>query len=720
MKGHFRQTKSSGATVLQADDQKDNNRQAPRLQQDIQIESECSLIGSDNVQSVHDNDENREENENSNLVDTASAASTNKYEFMSEKHINGYMEEPKAVNFTIQELFLGSTISDTGVSTDDDFPGNDLEAEAVHIEETEEAVDNFDTEEEVSLEKRGQLTFTVHDLQEFAEDDDDPVENFSIGNVTEKPKLGKLLAESELSEMDTLHPEIRFLGKHESLDELDSFSESYSSPSDAKPESIGSIDSSPARDDDVDSITYELSEGTEDKEENNTIPNGESVAFSDDEFIELEPHTQNSIHSDPNALSGEDSDHKQVKEDLKETNSVSDQDDDQNDFGFQWDHDDLIEQLKLELRNVRTGGLPTILEEGEEGQEVEESESPMVTQDLKLKPLKIDVKVDYKDRIEEIQKVHRSYAEKMRKLDILNNQTMHAIGFLQLKDHQVKSIIVQKPLIPIIVKNLWPRKAQGAVAMDDPMLEFCSKLNKELELVYVGQACLSWEILHWQKRKLQELQQCDAQGFHRYNLVASEFQLFQVLMHRFIENESFQGPRVQNYVRNRCVLRSLLHVPAIRDDSRRDKRYGMEEEKDAISMEKLAKILAEAMHTFWEFLRKDETNTNPKAAQQTLVEPADSRLLIDVKKDFQKKEKKLKDVQRSGNCVVRKFQKQQDQDRLEHEMLVAQVEIRLISRVLNMSKLTSDQLMWCHQKLNHLNFDNRKLHLEPSFLLFPC
>lgn len=137
-------------------------------------------------------------------------------------------------------------------------------------------------------------------------------------------------------------------------------------------------------------------------------------------------------------------------------------------------------------------------------------------------------------------------------------------GFLQLKDHQVKSLTVQKPFVPIIVKNLWPRKAQRAVAMDDPMLEFCGKLNKELELVYVGQVCLSWEILHWQKRKLQELQLCDARGFHQFNLVASEFQLFQVLVHRFVEDESFQGPRVQNYVRNRCVLRSLLQVPAIR------------------------------------------------------------------------------------------------------------------------------------------------------------
>lgn len=85
------------------------------------------------------------------------------------------------------------------------------------------------------------------------------------------------------------------------------------------------------------------------------------------------------------------------------------------------------------------------------------------------------------------------------------------------------------------------------------------------------------------------------------------------------------------------------------------------------------------------------------------------------------KEKKLKDIQRSGNCVVRKFQKQlQDQDRLDHSLFVAQVELRLVLRVLNMSKLTSDQLVWCHEKLDNINFVHGKVLMEPSFLLFPC
>ena len=37
-------------------------------------------------------------------------------------------------------------------------------------------------------------------------------------------------------------------------------------------------------------------------------------------------------------------------------------------------------------------------------------------------------KMEFKDHMREIQKVHKCYQEKMRKLDILNYQTMHALG----------------------------------------------------------------------------------------------------------------------------------------------------------------------------------------------------------------------------------------------------------------------------------------------------
>lgn len=96
----------------------------------------------------------------------------------------------------------------------------------------------------------------------------------------------------------------------------------------------------------------------------------------------------------------------------------------------------------------------------------------------------------------------------------------------------------------------------------------CPKLRRDLkmdvEMVYVGHLCLSWEVLHWQHRKAIELQQNDSRGTSQYNRVVNEFELFCILIQRFIEDEQFSGPRIENYAKNRLLIRNLLQVPAIR------------------------------------------------------------------------------------------------------------------------------------------------------------
>jgi hypothetical protein len=82
-----------------------------------------------------------------------------------------------------------------------------------------------------------------------------------------------------------------------------------------------------------------------------------------------------------------------------------------------WEHQDLIEQLKMELKKVRATGLPTILEE---------SECPKIIEDLK--PWKIDEKFQHGDRMGELHKFYKSYRERMRKFDILNYQKKYAVG----------------------------------------------------------------------------------------------------------------------------------------------------------------------------------------------------------------------------------------------------------------------------------------------------
>jgi hypothetical protein len=89
-----------------------------------------------------------------------------------------------------------------------------------------------------------------------------------------------------------------------------------------------------------------------------------------------------------------------------------------NRFDTLWEHQDLLEQLKMELKKVRATGLPTIYED---------SESPKVMEDLK--PWKIDEKFQHSSSTtNELPKFYRSYRERMRKFDILNYQKMYALG----------------------------------------------------------------------------------------------------------------------------------------------------------------------------------------------------------------------------------------------------------------------------------------------------
>lgn len=139
-------------------------------------------------------------------------------------------------------------------------------------------------------------------------------------------------------------------------------------------------------------------------------------------------------------------------------------------------------------------------------------------------------------------------------------------GLLHLKD-PLKSNAPQKPpsspvIKSLLLQNFLPAKLQRNKV--GPAARSTEAFYGDLEMIYVGQLCLSWEIFQWQYGKSRELLESDPYGSRQYNFVAGEIQLYQVLLLRFIENEPFQGPRIENYVKNRCVVRSFLQVPALR------------------------------------------------------------------------------------------------------------------------------------------------------------
>ncbi|XP_017231738.1 uncharacterized protein LOC108206069 isoform X2 [Daucus carota subsp. sativus] len=384
-----------------------------------------------------------------------------------------------------------------------------------------------------------------------------------------------------------------------------------------------------------------------------------------------------------------------------------------------WEHQDLVEQLKMELKKVRASGLPTILED---------FESPKIMEDLK--PWKIEEKFQHQNPMGELNKFYKSYRERMRKLDVLTYQKMYAIGFLQLKEPGILGSN-NKTSIPdiasIISENLYQYKAKKHES--DPKKKLFDELQTELEMVYVGQMCLSWDFLHWQYGIALDIWDSDPRGIRHYNEVAGEFQQFQVLVQRFIEDEPFQGPRVQNYIKHRCVFRDFLQIPVIRDDKSNvgKKGKGIQRGDYVISSDMLVEILEESIRLFWRFVRADKQCTHANRRQKaTLVdpqEPAASVILSELQKDLQKKARKLKDQMRSSHCILKKFRNCQEEDSSSSNQVLfffSQVDLKLVSRVLSMSKLTMEQLAWCRSKLSSISFINRKVHVEPSFSLFPC
>nr|GMD58803.1 uncharacterized protein LOC109151335 isoform X1 [Ipomoea batatas] len=331
-----------------------------------------------------------------------------------------------------------------------------------------------------------------------------------------------------------------------------------------------------------------------------------------------------------------------------------------------WEHQELIEQLQSEvseLRKVRTNSLPTILEESaDESPEMslqKSDESPEMEEDY-WKPWKnVDQSFQPENCMaDELQQFYHAYKERMRGFDILTYQKMYAIGFLQKEPQkdplQLLSTQKSSPLKSLFSQNilLFKHKNRGV----DPLISFIKELRRDLEAVYVGQMCLSWEFLHWQYVKALDLRGSDPRRLHRYNEVSEEFQQFMKLMLRFMEDEPFQGTRVQHYIKCRCDFRSLLQVPLIKGKARRFENGG-----NPITSDMLVEILEECIRTFWQFVKADkESSAGAVGKGQKRVHPEvrnaeDIRLLREVTKSLHKKERKLKDILRSENSMLRGF-----------------------------------------------------------------
>lgn len=350
------------------------------------------------------------------LESTTPSTSTNKYEFLSGKSFSHFLEEPEAVNFTVKELYIESNnhaIESSPNLERVSIQRNSLE-EAVHEKVSETSVVSEKLEGRTSVEDAhsggGQMEESDND---FSGEENVTVEDkflsekdfiASDSDLEDSVYSSSLMSQFGASTSDLFLSEKDFEGTNEGgdieLTEEDLESEDRDSQNldmGYEPEDFDGEDS------DILEELQKLEESDMQKSDRQ-----DSAKFYKDGF-----------HGDNNSKDEDFGENEEKQTDGKPNSKDSSEWDseDSNELETLWEHQDLIEQLRMELKKVRATGLPTILED---------SDCPKIIEDLK--PWKIDEKFQHGDRMGELHKFFKSYRERMRKFDFLNYQKMYAIG----------------------------------------------------------------------------------------------------------------------------------------------------------------------------------------------------------------------------------------------------------------------------------------------------
>lgn len=78
---------------------------------------------------------------------------------------------------------------------------------------------------------------------------------------------------------------------------------------------------------------------------------------------------------------------------------------------------------------------------------------------------------------------------------------------------------------------------------------------------------------------------------------------------------------------------------------------------------------------------------------------------------------KLKELKRKKKGW-KKYSWPQKQEDIQ--LLLGLIDIKILSRVLRMTKITKEQLFWCEEKMKKLNVSHSRLERDPCPILFPC
>ncbi|KAF9612463.1 hypothetical protein IFM89_000211 [Coptis chinensis] len=387
---------------------------------------------------------------------------------------------------------------------------------------------------------------------------------------------------------------------------------------------------------------------------------------------------------------GDDGKNKSVVKD----DEIEEEDDDDDDF--------ITNEVKRRLKELRRNSFMVLIPE-ETCQEEEEEE----TSSSEWRSAEVENRQVFCFNFDEF---YDKYCERMLFFDRLTAQQLKEAGSRLSLTPSPRS--ASKKLASTLRSLSF--KKRGEPAQDDDELLQQDDPCQDLETVYVAHISLTWEALHCQYMLLSLKISSEPESPTCYNHVAQQFQQFQVLLQRFIENEPFeQGPRVENYARSRQSFSKLLQVPSIKDS---EKKGFVDEEPDSpILASDLIKIMESMILTFLVFIKMDKkkqgTVLNLFGGHNQIVSP-----LQQTQSSLEKKEIRLKELLKKKKGWKKKSWPVTME---EVELLFGLIDIKVISRTLRMARISKDKLLWCEEKLSKLELSENKFKRDGTPILFP-
>uniref|UniRef100_M4DY89 Uncharacterized protein n=1 Tax=Brassica campestris TaxID=3711 RepID=M4DY89_BRACM len=313
----------------------------------------------------------------------------------------------------------------------------------------------------------------------------------------------------------------------------------------------------------------------------------------------------------------------------------------------------------------------------------------------------------HRDEDDETNEVYNTYCQRMRWYDILSRDRTYGLSVMM--NQETASTL-----------SLWGITAEKRLKQS---------IEKDLELVYIAQSCLSWEALQHQYLTVRDrMKASDSKGGSYEDDISKEFQKFQVLLERFLEDERCEGKRVLSFVQRRFELMSFFQVPRLSGYKRKGPQEGGRESNE----KQVLKAIERCITVFYDFVKADIKRplvwerlkiSFVNSPLMEVEDPRDIMLFLNLKNLLQKKEQSLKEAQgkKKKKIWFKKKKKSPYMKEDENSMLVTfiKIELKLVSRVLQMSLVSSSHLKWCQHKLNNIDFNGGKFSRTSSPVLFP-